>query len=157
MYLDHVDGFSKFLNFFFVEKYFFLFLLKKERKKGSISQKYNLSQKSEELYRFLVKFPCLKCYVKFCQFMTKNNFHKSYQIARMAPSLNLKSRRKFYTLFYAPRQQKIFRCPVGTWGKYCHWSIKPLMLDYNTWYMFVWINKNIRGNSFSKPKSRFNI
>ena len=43
--------------------------------------------------------------------MTKNNFDKGYKIARMALSLNVKSRRNFNILFYAPRQQKIFRCP----------------------------------------------
>ena len=67
--LDHVDGFVKFLKFF-VEKYFFHLFIKIQKKKKKkkaktlflpISKKYSLTQNSQELNRFLVKFHCLKC------------------------------------------------------------------------------------------------
>ena len=44
--------------------------------------------------------------------MTKNNFHKGYQIARMAPSLNVKSRRKFLHLVLCSHAP-IFSMPWG--------------------------------------------
>ena len=45
----------------------------------------------------------------------KNSFHKKYQIARVAPSLNVKSRRKFLHLILCSQTAKKFLMP---WKQY---------------------------------------
>ena len=115
MFLDHVNSFGKFLKFF-VQKHFFLPLLKKKREK----------KKEQEhcVCRFLKNtVPCEFLLLKLCNFhilylisfkvMTKTISTKSYP----GTKLNVKSRRKFLHLSSCSRTGKFFSMPCHGTGE----------------------------------------
>ena len=120
MCLSNVDGVGKFLIFF--PKIFLLSLLKicQNTFFANIS-KIQFSAKSlkiriDSLWNILDKHVCFSVF----KLWQKQFSQKSYQIARVAPSLKPQNLTENFDIwFYALRQQKIFRCPGVGVGLVC--------------------------------------
>ena len=123
MFLDHVDSFGKFWSFFWPKNIFTLVKKKVPEHCFCCFLKNTVP----------CEFPLLKLY-NFCifyligfQVMTRTIFTKSYPVPNYeggrSTILKRQISQKIFTIYiwvYAPRQQKIFRCP--DWQPWFFWK-----------------------------------